>query len=83
MNRANILILALLSAAMAAPAAAAQEESPKGGEAYYWLHPKLGLVKVDRATNAMVRSQESAGREQFELWLDPKGNYRLVKRPDR
>ena len=22
----------------------------------YWLHPKLGMVKVDRATNAVVKS---------------------------
>ena len=42
---------------VAASFAAGQTSAPKPPEGkpyYYWLHPKLGHVKVDRATNAML-----------------------------
>ena len=29
---------------------------------YYWLHPKLGMVKVDKATHAMVTSKRTDTR---------------------
>lgn len=50
--------IALLAAAiLAAPLAPAQASSAPAMGAktyYYWLHPKLGMVKVDKATNAML-----------------------------
>lgn len=32
------------------------------GGYYYWLHPKLGHVKVDRATNAIVTRNATNAR---------------------
>ena len=51
-------ILASLLAAGCAPTAnvTPQEASAKQSY-YYWLHPKLGMVKVDPATNAMVTAR--------------------------
>jgi hypothetical protein len=36
----------------------AQASTPRSTSSgyYWWLHPKLGMVKVDRATNAMITS---------------------------
>lgn len=57
------LTSALLGAAIFAGASFAAYAAPSGGEApsatYWWLHPKLGMVKVDRATNAMVHSKRT------------------------
>ena len=63
----NTLIAMLATAVLAAPAAYGQTQtassSPAGGKSYYyWLHPKLGMVKVDKKTNAMLvgrRAQQS------------------------
>jgi len=41
------------SAAFAQPRVAAAAPSDGAGQ-YTWLHPKLGMVKVDKRTNAMV-----------------------------
>lgn len=40
--------------------AAAQNSTPEAKDYYYWLHPKLGMVKVDRQTHAMVTSGKRA-----------------------
>ena len=34
-----------------------QPATPQPKTYYYWLHPKLGMVKVDRATNAIITSR--------------------------
>jgi hypothetical protein len=54
-------LLILLAAIVTAHAAAATSTAPAPGPASsstrtysYWLHPKLGMVKVDRSTHAMV-----------------------------
>ena len=53
--------LFLVAATVIATAASAQTSPSAAAPAaqkpyYYWLHPKLGMVKVDRATNAMITS---------------------------
>lgn len=81
-----VAIVAALFASAAVPAAA-QEPAQQAGATYNWLHPRLGIVKVDRATGAMVHSQPAAdpsahadGRSvQTKYWLDPKGNYRVIR----
>ena len=82
-------IVAALFAGAALPAAAQEPTSQQASGTYNWLHPKLGIVKVDRATGAIVHSQATAhpsaqddGRSvQTKYWLDPKGNYRVIKAP--
>ena len=84
-----VAIVAALFAGVAMPAAAQGPTAQQAGGTYNWLHPKLGIVKVDRATGAIVHSQGTAnpsaqadGRSvQTKYWLDPKGNYRVVKTP--
>ena len=59
------LITSLAAALVAAGAFAAQAvptAAPASATAptyYYWLHPKLGMVKVDRATNAIVTAKRA------------------------
>ena len=82
-------IVAALLASAAMPAAAQEPTAQQAGGTYNWLHPKLGIVKVDRATGAIVHSQgvarpsaQADGRSaQTKYWLDPKGNYRVIKVP--
>lgn len=55
----NKLLLTLLGASLASGAALAaaptqQARDGKPSGTYDWLHPRLGMVKVDRATNFMV-----------------------------
>lgn len=84
-----LAIVAALLASAAMPAAAQEPTTQQAGGTYNWLHPRLGIVKVDRATGAIVHSQAAAhpsaqdgGRSvQTKYWLDPKGNYRVVKTP--
>lgn len=76
----------LVSAPASAQANAQAEASGATSTSYYWLHPKLGFVKVDRATNAMLRpvqaSHEPIGANApaapRKYWLDPKGNMRIL-----
>ena len=57
---------------------------------YFWLHPKLGMVQVDKATNAMVttaqplekRVSPQAKKAKTTLWIDPKGNVRRIPVPE-
>lgn len=54
-------ILAVLTSLLGAGCASTANLTPQQASArqsyYYWLHPKLGLVKVDSATNAMVTAR--------------------------
>jgi hypothetical protein len=51
----SIRILLVAAAAALAPLAQAGGAAPVAPKPYYyWLHPKLGMVKVDRATNAIL-----------------------------
>ena len=57
MRTTTITLLAL--AILAGPAAFAQTQAApsapaEGKSYYYWLHPKLGMVKVDKKTHAML-----------------------------
>lgn len=84
-----LAIAAALYAGAAMSAAAQEPTTQQVSGTYNWLHPKLGIVKVDRATGAIVHSQANAhpsaqdgGRSvQTKYWLDPKGNYRVIKTP--
>ena len=65
------LVLASFATAQTAsptamPSAQAGNSAPVAQKSYYWwLHPKLGMVKVDRATNAMLTGSKAraAGKE--------------------
>lgn len=49
---------------------------------YLWLHPKLGMVRVDKATNAMVTTApQQTKKAKTILWIDPKGNMRRIPVP--
>ena len=68
MKSALVVLASLLSAGFVS-AANVGSARDTAKPYYYWLHPKLGMVKVDRATNAMVtartardRSTQSDGR---------------------
>ena len=43
-----------LFAGFASAATRGPEQCTQPGSYYYWLHPKLGMVKVDRATHFMI-----------------------------
>ena len=53
MNKLLVLLAAIVAAQVAAAAPGAVP-GPTARTYSYWLHPKLGMVKVDRATNAIV-----------------------------
>lgn len=65
----HLALLVFSGAALLAGAASAATDNPaakpmEGGKSYYWwLHPKLGMVKVDRATNAMLVSGHDTGEK--------------------
>lgn len=67
MNKLSVLLLGATMLAGASFAAATTPASQDSASPtfYYWLHPKLGMVKVDKATNAMVKSKRS-GAENVE-----------------
>lgn len=51
------LACALLGFSLLTGCASAAMDSSRDvakSDTYHWLHPKLGMVKVDRATNAIV-----------------------------
>jgi len=81
-----VAVVAALFAGAAMPTAAQEQTAQPAAGTYNWLHPKLGMVKVDRATGAIVHSQGTAkqadgGSVRTKYWLDPKGNYRVIKTP--
>ena len=55
----------LLGAAIFAGASFTAYAAPSSGEGtppdayYWWNHPRLGMVKVDRATNTMIHSKRT------------------------
>lgn len=51
----------------------AQTRADAKGDTYNWLHPKLGIVKIDRATNAMVvgKRQKSSSTESGQGAVAP------------
>ncbi len=57
---------------------------------YFWLHPKLGMVRVDKTTNAMVTTAQpkekwvspQGKKAKTTLWIDPKGNVRYIPKPE-
>ena len=65
MKSATFLIaVALLSGA--AYAADTRAAPPAGRPYYYWLHPKLGMVKVDRQTNAMLTGARASSQQRVD-----------------
>lgn len=64
-TKVNKLAVTLLGTALFAGAAFAASDTqvePANSGTYYWLHPKLGMVKVDRATKAMVVAKRDKER---------------------
>lgn len=66
----------------------AQTRADTKGDTYNWLHPKLGIVKIDRATNAMVvgKRQKSSSTESRQGAVAPsqrEETERLGPRPAR
>lgn len=51
-NLSTFFVATLITGASFSASAAPGSESPNF---YYWLHPKLGHVKVDKTTNAMIK----------------------------
>jgi len=74
----------LLGGTVSMAKAAQPMPAPEGGRTYYWNHPKLGAVKVARATGAIVvplrpeapRSDQAADSSRIEYWVDPRSNLR-------
>jgi hypothetical protein len=55
MKNLLLLLAAVTLAGCAAVSPLAPQDTASSTESWYWwLHPKLGMVKVDRATNAIV-----------------------------
>lgn len=72
-NSSTALFAAILLAS--ASLASAQTAAPAPTRSYYyWLHPKLGLVKVDRATNAMIVRSDSRKDGQVRSDGTPRKN---------
>ena len=58
MTKTMLAILALLLGAGCASTSNVMPQDGSASQSFnYWLHPKLGMVKVDRATNAMVTAR--------------------------
>lgn len=56
-------LLAFAALAALGAAALAAPSSPAGnGGTHYWLHPKLGMVKVDSRTHAIVVPGRNQGQ---------------------
>lgn len=67
----NRLLVLAITGALAQTAFALDSQAPVNAGAerasssyYYWLHPKLGHVKVDRATNAIITGRKVAPATQ-------------------
>ncbi|OIR06075.1 hypothetical protein GALL_118720 [mine drainage metagenome] len=76
----------MLAAAAATLAFTSVARASDNDNTYFWLHPKLGMVRVDKSTNAMVttlqpkeeRASPSDKETKTILWIDPKGNVRRI-----
>lgn len=72
----------IFAAATAALAFTSVARASDNDNTYLWLHPKLGMVRVDKATNAMVTTApQQAKKAKTILWIDPKGNVRRIPDP--
>lgn len=61
MNKFSALLIgATLVAGGSFAATAVPAQQGASPTSYNWLHPKLGMVKVDRATHAMLKSTRTA-----------------------
>lgn len=70
----TIFVVATAALALTSVAQASDNDNT-----YLWLHPKLGMVRVDKATNAMVTTTPPQAKgAQTTLWIDPKGNVRRI-----
>lgn len=58
------------AAAVAAPSDTSKPTAQASSGTYYWLHPKLGHVKVDRATNFMVTAKRPATKTPQQMTQD-------------
>jgi ABC-type Zn uptake system ZnuABC Zn-binding protein ZnuA len=75
----NIMKITIFVAATAALAFTSVAQASDTDNTYFWLHPKLGMVRVDKTTNAMVTTVPPQAREtRTTLWIDPKGNVRRI-----
>lgn len=73
----SIIFAAATAALAVTPVAQASDNNT-----YLWLHPKLGMVRVDKTTNAMVTTAPPQTKEaKTILWIDPKGNMRRIPEP--
>lgn len=76
----------MLAAATATLAFTSVAHASDNDNTYFWLHPKLGMVRVNKSTNAMVttlqakeeRASPSDKEAKTILWIDPKGNVRRI-----
>ncbi len=77
--------LIIFSAAAAAIAFATVAQANNIDNTYFWLHPKLGIVRVDKTTNAMVTTAHPMEKQEKEattiLWIGPRGNVRRIPKP--
>jgi hypothetical protein len=59
-NLPLLLAAVTLAGCAAASSPGSQVSAGSNSESWYWwLHPKLGMIKVDRASNAMIISGQS------------------------
>lgn len=73
----------IFAVATAALAVTPFAQASDNDNTYFWLHPKLGMVRVDKATNAMVTTTPPQTKEaKTTLWIDPKGNLRRIRIPE-
>ncbi len=79
------MIRIIFAAATAALAFTPVAWASDNDNTYFWLHPKLGMVRVDKTTNAMVTTAQPMEKWAKEaktiLWIDPKGNVRRIPDP--
>lgn len=72
----------IFAAAIAAIAFTSIAQASDNRNTYFWSHPKLGMVRVDKTTNAMVTpTPPQAKKTETILWVDPKGNIRRIPKP--
>ena len=78
------------AASATAPAFTSVAQANDNHNTYFWLHPKLGMIQVNKATNAMVttaqplkkRVSPQAKKAKTTLWIDPKGNVHYIPKPE-
>ena len=66
MKSATFLIAVALLSGAAYPADTRAAQPGERPYYYYWLHPKLGMVKVDRQTNAMLTGARASSQHRVD-----------------